>query len=243
MDLRGTKALVIGGAHRLGREIALRLAERGADVAISFFRSAQKAEATLQELRRYGVDVLAVHADAAEPAQAKRLIDAVLDRFSRLDVLVANSGAFRRTPLDAVSSVDWDDMMRLNFETLLVPVREAAAVMLRQRRGCIVAMADVAALRPWRDYLPYCVAKSAVVALTRALAVELAPHVRVNAIAPGPVLFPPSFPVSAAQREIRRTLLRRQGDPHDVSSAVLFLADNDYVTGSVLPIDGGRLLG
>jgi pteridine reductase len=243
VNLRGAKALVTGGAHRLGREVALRLAEAGADVAISFFRSTETAKVTLEELRRHGGDVVGVRADAAEPAQAKHLVEAVLGRFSRLDVLVANSGAFRRTPLDAVGTADWDEMMRHNFETLLLPVREAAGAMQRQRSGCIVAMADVGALRPWGDYIPYCVAKSAVVSLTRTLAIELAPHVRVNAIAPGPILFPPAFPGAARRREIERTVLRRQGEPRDIASAVLFLADNDYVTGSVLPIDGGRLLG
>jgi NAD(P)-dependent dehydrogenase (short-subunit alcohol dehydrogenase family) len=114
--------------------------------------------------------------------------------------------------------------------------------MQRQGAGCIVALADVAALRPWADYVPYCVAKRAVVALVQELAVRLAPQVRVNAIAPGPVLFPDDFPAAARAREVARTRLRRTGTPQHISAAVRYLATNDYVTGTLLPVDGGRLL-
>jgi pteridine reductase len=242
MHLRGAYALITGGAHRLGRAIALSLADAGAHVAFTYFSSAAAAADTRREIESRGVRGLAVQADAADDAQVARALDTVQAVFPRLDLWVANAGVLRRTPLAQATERDWDDMMRLNFATFLVPSRRIGPLMQRQREGCIVALADVAALRPWADYIPYCVAKRAVVALVEELAIRLAPAVRVNAIAPGPVLFPDDFPAAARAREIARTHLGREGDPRHISAAVHYLATDDYVTGTVLPVDGGRLL-
>jgi NAD(P)-dependent dehydrogenase (short-subunit alcohol dehydrogenase family) len=148
----------------------------------------------------------------------------------------------RRTPLAQATEADWDDMFRLNFETFRVPAERIGPRMQQQGAGTIVALADVAALRPWADYLPYCLAKRAVIALVQNLAQRLAPAVRVNAIAPGPVLCPDDFPAAARARVVARTALRRGGTAADISAAVRYLATSDYVTGTVLPVDGGRLL-
>jgi len=242
VHLRGACALVTGGAHRLGRDIVLSLADAGADVAFTYFSARAAADDTLHALEQRGVRALAVQADAADDAQMARALAQIAELFPRLDLWVANAGVFRRTPLARVSERDWDDMLRLNFSTFLVPARRIGPQMRRQGAGCIVALADVAALHPWADYLPYCVAKRAVAALTRDLARRLAPQVRVNAIAPGPILFPDDFPAAARAREIARTVLRRQGDPEYISAAVRYLASNDYMTGTILPVDGGRLL-
>ena len=242
MDLHGATALITGGAHRLGREIALDLADAGAHVAFTYFTSGPAARATQRAIEARGVRALAVQADAADDQQMANALAQVGAVFPRLDLWVANAGVFRRTPLATVSERDWDDMLRLNFATFLVPSRRIGPLMRRQGAGCIVALADVAALRPWADYIPYCVAKRAVVALVQELAVRLAPKVRVNAIAPGPVLFPDDFPAAARAREVARTRLRRAGTPQHISAAVRYLATNDYVTGTLLPVDGGRLL-
>jgi pteridine reductase len=242
VELRGATALITGGAHRLGRDIGLSLAEAGADVAFTYLSSGSAAEETRAAIAARGVRALAVRADAADDRQIAQAVAQVGAVFPRLDLWVANAGVFRRTPLDTVTERDWDDMLRLNFATFLVPSRHIGPLMRRQGAGCIVALADVAALRPWADYIPYCVAKRAVVALVQELAGRLAPQVRVNAIAPGPVLFPDDFPARARAREIARTRLRRAGSPRDISAAVRYLAGNDYVTGTVLPVDGGRLL-
>lgn len=242
MQLRGASALITGGAHRLGRAIALELADAGVHVAFTYLSSARAAQSTVRAIEQRGVRALAVQADAADDAQMAHVLEEIGAVFPRLDLWVANAGVFRRTPLARASECDWDDMLRLNFETFLVPARRIGPRMQRQGAGCIVALADVAALRPWADYIPYCVAKAAVAALTRELARRLAPQVRVNAIAPGPVLFPDDFPAAARAREIARTRLRRAGDPRDVSTAVRYLAGSDYVTGTLLPVDGGRLL-
>jgi pteridine reductase len=241
VDLRGTTALITGGAHRLGREITLALARAGTDVAINYHRSDEAARATAAEAENLGVRAMTIGADASDEQAVDAMVDRILQTFSRLDILVANAGVFRRTPFATLGEADWNDMQRLNFETFLVPARKAGRVMHRQGRGCIIALADVAAIRPWSAYLPYCIAKSCVIALVEALAVELAPAVRVNAVAPGPVLFPPGYDREDARAEVERTLLARQGDPRDVAAAVTYLAANDYVTGTVLPVDGGRL--
>lgn len=242
MDLCGATALITGGAHRLGREIALDLADAGAHVAFTYLSSGAAALDTLRAVEARGVRALAVQADASDDAQMAGALQQVAAAFPRLDLWVANAGAFRRTPLATASEPDWDDMLRLNFATFLVPSRRIGPQMERQGSGCIIALADVAAQRPWAEYIPYCVAKRAVVALAQELAGRLAPHVRVNVIAPGPVLFPDDFPAAARAREVARTRLRRAGEPRDISAAVRYLAINDYVTGTVLPVDGGRLL-
>jgi NAD(P)-dependent dehydrogenase (short-subunit alcohol dehydrogenase family) len=242
MQLHRATALVTGGAHRLGRAIALSLADAGAHVAFTYHSSHQAAAATRRAIEARGVRALALQADAADDAQMARAIAQVTAAFPRLDLWVANAGAFRRTPLRTVRERDWDDMLRLNFATFLIPARRIGPLMRRQGTGCIIAMGDVAAIRPWVDYIPYCIAKRAVLALTQELAVRLAPQVRVNAIAPGPVLFPRGFPAAVRAREVARTRLRRAGAPRHITAAVRYLAANDYVTGTVLPVDGGRLL-
>lgn len=242
MDLQGATALVTGGAHRIGKAITLALASAGANVVVNYHRSGAAAQSTVAEAERLGVRALALQADAADPTQVDGMLELVLRTFPRLDLFVGNAGAFRHTPLETVGAADWDEMMRLNFETLLVPARPIGRHMLEHGGGCIVAIADVAAVRPWADYLPYCVAKACVVGLMRSLAAALGPSVRVNAVAPGPVLFPEGFDPAARAREIARTVLGREGAAADVAAAVAFLARDDYVTGALLPVDGGRLL-
>jgi NAD(P)-dependent dehydrogenase (short-subunit alcohol dehydrogenase family) len=241
MELSGT-ALITGGAHRLGRAIGLSLAEAGMDVAFTYLASAAAARETVRALQTRGARALALRADAADDRQMRVALARVRRDLGPIRLWVANAGVFRRTPLATVSEADWDDMMRLNFATFSVPAARIGPRMRADGGGCIVALADVAALRPWADYIPYCVAKRCVAAYVQALAKALAPRVRVNAIAPGPVLFPPDYPAAARARELARTALRREGDPRHVAEAVRALAANDYVTGAILPVDGGRLL-
>jgi len=242
MKLHGANVLVTGGAHRLGRAIALRLAGEGANLAIHYNRSGTAAEETRADALRRGVRCIAVAGDASDGSAMAAVAERVVTELGPLDLWVANAGTFRRTPVARVDAATWDEMWRGNFLTF---ARSAAvlAPLLQKRGGSIVAIADVAAQRPWVDHLPYSIAKSSLVALVRRLAIDLAPSVRVNAIAPGPVLLPDDFPEDQRQREIERTLLRREGDADNVASAVVELAANDYVTGVLYPVDGGRLIG
>lgn len=243
MALHGSTALITGGAHRLGRAIGLALAEAGADVAFTYLRSAAAARDTRRALEQRGVRALALRADAADDRQMAAVVRRVRRDFGRIDCWVANAGVFRRTPLAEATAADWDDMLRLNFATFLVPARHIGPLMRRQGAGSIIALGDVAALRPWANYLPYCLAKRALTAHAMHLARRLAPAVRVNVIAPGPVLFPPDFPAAARRREVGRTLLQRAGSEADIAQAACYLAAADYVTGVVLPVDGGRRFG
>ncbi len=242
MDLRDKVALVTGGAHRLGRAVALELARRGAHVAISYRSSAEAAERTAAEIEALGVRALALHADAADGADVQRMAERLGAEMGNPDVWVACAGVFRRTPPDSVVARDWDDMMRGNFATFRVPAELIGPQMVERGSGVIIAFADVAAIRPWSDYIPYSVSKSCVLHHARHLARELAPAVRVNTVLPGPVLFPPDYPEAERQRELANTLLGREGSADSIAAAVAFLVENDYLTGVALPVDGGRLL-
>ena len=242
MDPRGAVAVVTGGAHRLGASIVLALAQAGSNVVVNYRASGAAAESTAAQARAAGVNAVTVRADVTRSDEVAGILQTTLATFGRADILVANAGAFRRTPIATLTEADWDDMMNGNLRSAFLCAHAFGLHMRTHAGGTIIMLADVAGMRPWVDYLPYSVAKAGVVALTRALAKELAPTVRVNAVAPGPVLFPDGFDPAARQREIARTVLQRQGDAHNVAEAVLALVSNDYITGVVLPVDGGRAL-
>ncbi len=235
-------AAVTAGGERIGQAIVVALARAGYDVVLHYRTKRPTIETTAELARRAGAEVLLHQGDLSVRAQAEALRETVVRRFQRIDVLVANAGAFEGTPVDHFSDEIFQRMLQDNLFSALWVARSFGVWMRDQGSGSIVALADVAALRPWKGYLAYNIAKAGVVAMVRTLAKELAPAVRVNAVAPGPILFPPGFPVDQQQREIERTLLRRAGAPEHVAEAVLFLCRNDYVTGVVLPVDGGRLL-
>jgi pteridine reductase len=241
-DLHGTVAVVTGGARRLGKAIVLALAEAGCDVVINYRSSAQDAERTAAAARAAGVRALTVTGDVTQASAVDHLLEATLAEFGRVDTLVANAGTFQRTPLASLTEEQWDAMLTNNLRATYLCAQRFGLHMRAHAGGCIVALADVAGIRPWVDYLPYSIAKAGIITLTHALAKELAPSVRVNAIAPGPVLFPEHFDPAVRQREIDRTLLKRAGTAQNIADASLFLIRNDYITGVVLPVDGGRLL-
>jgi pteridine reductase len=241
-NLQGRVAVVTAGARRLGHASALALAGAGCNVVITYRSSAAAADAAVLSLRAHGIRALVVQADVADAEQVHGVLDRTLAEFGRADILVANAGTFRRTPVSALTEADWDDMITDNLRTAFLCAHRFGLHMRAHGGGAIVAVADVAGLRPWAEHLPYSIAKACVIALTHALAQELAPSVRVNAVAPGPVLFPEGFDAAAKAREISRTLLKREGDAANVADAVLALVRNDYITGAVLPVDGGRAL-
>ena len=237
--LEGKVALVTGGGIRLGRAIALALAEAGASVAVHAASSAKEAR---EVARLAGGDARAFTADLREPEQIARLFDEVDDAFGRLDLLVNNAGVFEKLPAADLTLERWRRMFSINVEAALLCSQAARLRMLPNGGGAIVNLADIAAARPWRGYAHYSASKAALVALTKSLAIEWAPEIRVNAVAPGAVL-PPE---SSTQRELEKLAagvpLGRLGDAGDVARAVLYLATEPYVTGVVLPVDGGRSL-
>jgi pteridine reductase len=241
MDLRGSVALVTGGAHRLGRAIALALGQAGANVVIHYHRSSEQAELVLRELEQLGVAAALVAGDIAQVAEAERIVDAAVARWGRLSLLVNNAGIWGSTPIGTVTEERWNELINTNLRGAFF-IAQRATPALRATRGAIVNIADVGALRPWRNHTPYLVSKGGVVTLTEALAKDLAPDIRVNAVAPGPVLLPDDWTPEQAERAARSVPLQRLGSPDDVAQAVVYLAQAEYVTGVVLPVDGGQRL-
>ncbi|HET9949829.1 MAG TPA: SDR family oxidoreductase [Longimicrobiales bacterium] len=234
-------ALVTGGALRLGRHLARGLAAAGWDVAISYRSSADAAREAAGEVRALGRRCEALEADLADPAAPEALVGAVGEAFGRLDLLVSSAASFDARPLLEVDAEAWDAVMDVNVRAPHLLVR-AAAPLLREARGSVVNLADLAAFQAWTEHPHHAVSKAALVHLTRVQARALAPEVRVNAVAPGAVLPPDDWPESRLEALARAAPLRRLGTPEDVVQAVLYLADALYVTGHVLVVDGGRLL-
>jgi pteridine reductase len=243
VELEGRIALVTGGAKRVGRTIALALARRGVHVAFTYQTSRREAASLVRELTALGGKSLAVRADVRKAVDAKAAIRTVVRTFGRIDVLVNNAAIYPRTPWASLDEQVWDEVLTTNLRGPFLFAKAAGDRMKAQGAGKIINLADWAGERPYKDYLPYCVSKAGVIAMTRALALELAPAVQVNAVAPGPVLLPRDITAAGKKAVIEATPLRRIGSPEDVAEAVVFLIEgSDFITGALLPVDGGRLI-
>lgn len=235
-------ALVTGGGVRVGRAIALALAEDGYDLLVGYNTSPAGAAEVKAAARRIGRRAHAVRADLSREAGAVRLARVARERFGRLDLLVNSAASFVANDLLDVTADEWDAVMAVNLRAPFLLVRETAA-MLRRARGAVVNIVDLSALRPWTSHPHHSVSKAGLLHLTRVAAKRLAPEVRVNAVAPGLVLPPGDFGADELERNRRQIPLGRVGTPDDVVSAVRFLATADYVTGEVIVVDGGLGLG
>jgi pteridine reductase len=243
-ELAGKVALVTGAGVRVGRAIAEELARAGARVAIHYARSARGARATAAAIEAEvpGSRPRLFAADLRADRSCETLIAEVGAWGRRLDILVCSAAGFERRPFEEIDRAAFRDMVALNLEAPL-RLAQAAAPFLRARRGVIVNILDVAAFHAWAGYAHYAASKAGLAMLTRVLALELAPRVRVCAVAPGTVEFPANYPRSARREVVARIPLGRVGRAADVARAVRYLASADYVTGSVLAVDGGRLAG
>lgn len=237
-------ALVTGAGKRVGAVIARTLHAAGYDLVLHCRHSVAEATELAAAFAAIRADsTLVLQAELADAATPGELIAATLKRFGRLDALVNNASAYYATPLGTTTIAQWDDLLTTNARVPFF-LSQAAAPALREARGAIVNIADIYAERPLRGYPVYSISKAALVMLTRVLAVELGPDVRVNAVAPGNMLWSTNAVKAETADTVRaRTALGRQGSPQDVADAVLYLArDAHYTTGVVLPTDGGRLL-
>ena len=242
MRLEGAAALVTGAGRRIGQAIAIGLAESGCDVAVHYHGSSQGADETAKAVRKAGRRAELVQADLSDAAAARGLADQAVRSLKRLDVVVNSAAIMVRQAVDAVTPESWDATLDLNLRAGFF-VSQGAIPHLRRTKGKIVNIADLAGLEPWPNYIPHSISKAGVVMLTKALARALAPDIAVNAIAPGAVLLPDDWDQQSREHIRATTPLERIGSPDDVVAAVRFLlAGTDYVTGTVLVVDGGRLL-
>jgi len=244
MKLKGKTALVTGAAKRVGREIALGLARRGANIVVHYNSSASDARRAVAEIKALGVDAIAVKADQADACEVRAAVGKAVKHFGEVHVLVTSAAVYRKTPFDTLTEEDWDYHIDANLKgPFLFALEVGRHMKARGIAGKIITFSDWAAIRPYANYLPYCVSKAGVICLTKSLAKALGPNVQVNAIAPGPVLLPPDFTEEERQEVIDATVVKRLGSPQDIVNSVIFLIEgSDFITGHVLLVDGGRLI-
>ncbi len=243
MDLKGKVALVTGSAVRIGRAIVLGLAERGVHVIIHYRHSQQEAKKLVKEIERSGGSAQCIQCDLSNSQQIKRMAKQAIAASGRVDILVNNASEFFKTPLQSVTTAQWDRLLDVNLKAPFLLSRFLGLHMLKRGTGKIINIADISAFRPWSEYIPYCVSKSGMVTLTQGLAKALAPKVQVNAIAPGTILPPiTGWTWRGRQQTLQANPLKKIGSPLDIVRTVLFLINSDYITGTVIPVDGGRLM-
>ena len=242
MKIRGCVALVTGGAHRVGREIVLDLARNGADVVILYNSSGGAAAETAQEAEALGVFATTVQCDVSDLHAVQKMAQEVRDRFGRLSVLVNSADWFAQHPFPTENYETWHRILDVSVHGSFYVCNELAPLLLEQPEAAIVNIVDLSVWHAWPNFTAHAVAKSALLALTRQMALELAPSVRVNAVAPGPVLPPPRYTEERLRRSSDRTLLNRWGKAEDVAHAVRFLVESNYTTGEVVRVDGGELI-
>ncbi len=243
MNPQGKTALVTGGAIRIGKAITLGLAQAGANVVINYHGSAPEAEQTAAEARALGVEALTLQADVADYDQVTRMAAFARERFGGVDILVNSASLFKRTPLPAQDVADWQRVTRISIDGAFFCANVFAPRMIEKGEGAIVNIVDLSAWEPWAGFAAHGVGKAALLALTRQLAFELAPAVRVNAVAPGPVLAPPGYDAARIESLAQKTLLKRWGTPQDVAQAVRFLVEASYITADCIIVDGGQSVG
>jgi pteridine reductase len=237
-------ALITGGARRVGAAICRRLHAGGVSLMVHYRSSVDEARALQAELNAARPESVAlVQADLLHMPALPEMVAETVRRFGRLDILINNASSFFPSPVGEITETEWDDLIGTNLKTPLF-LSQAAAPHLRRNHGCIVNIVDIHADRPMRNYVVYSTAKGGLLALTRSLACELGPEVRVNGVSPGIIMWPEDDRWAdevARQRLVQTTLLKRVGDPDDIARTVGFLVfDAPYVTGQIIPVDGGR---
>lgn len=235
--------LITGAAHRIGATTARMLHGEGMNILVHYRNSREAAESLQAELNAIRSDsVHLVQADLHDTANLPTLVEQAIHIWGRLDVLINNASSFYATPIGTVTETHWDDLIGSNLKAPFF-LSQAAAPYLRQQQGCIVSIVDIHAERPLKEFPVYSMAKAGLVMLTKSLACELGPEVRVNAVAPGAILWPENLGESEKEKIISRTFLKRQGTPDDIARAILYLIrDAGYMSGQVLTVDGGRSL-
>ena len=241
MELEGKVALITGAGRRIGRAIALELAERGCDLALHFNRSEEAAAETAAMVESLGRRTTLLHADLGDTDAVGHLAGRAVEALGSLGILVNNASLFERMDLEGFSIDAWNQTLAVNLTAPVILCRSAAPFLKKANPGRIVNLGDISAERPWSDHLAYCVSKAGLSCLTLALAKALAPDVLVNTVAPGAAVFPEDYPPEKIKAITRRVPAMRAGSAEEVAAAVRFLvAEANYVTGTILTVDGGR---
>ncbi len=242
MDIINAVVLITGAATRVGRQIALYLASKGAHIAFSYYLDEEPWQQTRTEIMNYGVKCIAVQTEIRSSAQVQHLVESTFESLGQIDVLINSASVWLKSPFLKISEEDWDLEIDVNLKGPFLLSKAVAPIMLQQKRGLIINITDLSAFQAWPDNAHHSASKAGLVALTKIMAVELAPNVRVNAIAPGTVLLPENAPPEKRQWAEEKSLLKRIGSPLDVARTVEFLITNDFTTGAVYFVDGGRSL-
>lgn len=243
MEIKNKVALVTGGAHRVGKAIILMLANAGADVVINYHTSAAQAEATAEEVRALGAKVLTVQADISDYAQVKTMAGQVKVWFGGIDILVNSADRWEKSPFPSEDTGPWERIISTGVNGPYYVSNAFAPTMLERGGGVIVNIVDLSAWEAWPNYTAHAVSKAALLAMTRQFALELGPTIRVNTVAPGPVLPPLDYSQEMIEQAAARTLLNRWGAAEDVAQAVKFLIEADYITAETIRVDGGEHYG
>lgn len=244
MKISGSVIMITGAAKRIGATVAMNLAEAGAKLILHFHRSEKEAIVLKNRLeKRFSTSVILVRGDLKKLSDLKSLSREAWNAFKKVDVLINNASTFYPTPLGKVKEEQWEDLFAVNVKAPFF-LSEALGLKMKNRgRGKVINIIDWAALSPYTNYIPYCASKAALISVNRGLAKSLAPQVQVNAILPGPVLFPVGMSGSDKKKVLAKTPLKREGSPEDIAAAVRFLIEgSDFMTGTELHVDGGRHL-
>jgi len=240
--LSGKCAVVTGGARRIGREIALTLAQAGADVALTYLESASEAHKTAGEISALGVRALATKCDLRDPAAIRSAAQQMVSAFGRIDLLINNAGSYLTTNFEQISIEDWDAVFAVNVRGAFL-ITQACLGELRRNRGRVVNIGSLGGLRPWATHVHYCASKAALHMLTQASAKALAPEVMVNCVAPGMIDQGEGERNELLRRFAEKTPMQKNGSAADIAQAVLFFATcPEFVTGQILTVDGGLAL-
>ncbi len=241
MPIEGQIALVTAGAKRIGQALVESLAHRKCRVAVHHLSSRSEAEKLIEELQSKGVESLAVSADLSVRKEVERMVTTVEERLGPIDILINNASIFEKTPWFEISESDWDRHLNINLKGPFLCAWTVSRGMVERKCGNIINLIDWTAERPHPDYIPYAVSKAGLAAMTKGLARALAPHVRVNAIALGAILFPEGTPETEKEKILQQVPLARTGSVNDIAQTVQYLLEGtDYTTGATINVDGGR---
>ncbi|MCC6148532.1 MAG: SDR family oxidoreductase [Anaerolineaceae bacterium] len=242
MQLKDSVVLITGAANRVAREVALVLAKKGAHISFTYYLADEPWQETQKEIEDCGVKCMARQVEMRDSAQINAWVQDTQQMFGRMDVLINSAGIWLKTPFLEITEEDWNMELEVNLRGPFLCSKAVAPAMLKQGQGVIINVTDLSAFQVWPGYAHHASSKIGLVALTKSMAYELAPAIRVNAIAPGTVLLPFGATPEKIQWAVDKSVLKRVGTPADVADLAIFLIENDFATGSVHFIDGGRSL-